>query len=73
MSLQPLLSDPSDLLAVLLQIPEMPIPLDPNLRQLDPFWFPTCLPQIIQDAMIVRRVLRRLSGNSYIRYAIDLR
>lgn len=70
---KPSLRNPRNILTILLHKPKVPITLNPNIRQLDPLGVPTCLPEVVDDAVIVRSMLRRLARERHIRHPVDIR
>lgn len=70
---EPSLRNPCNIRTILLHKPKVPIALDPNVRQLDPLGVPTCLPEVGDDAVIVRGMLRRLARECHIRHPVDIR
>ena len=70
---EPPLRNPCNIRTILLHKPKVPIALNPNIRQLDPLGVPTCLPEVIDDAVIVPGMLRRLARERHIRHPVDIR
>ena len=70
---KPSLGNPRNILTILLHKPKVPIAFNPNVRQLDPLGVPTCLSEIVDDAVIVPGMLRRFSRECHIRHPVDIR
>lgn len=71
--LNPPLHHARNLQIILLQEHEMAVPLNPDLAQLDPLGLDARLPQVIDHALVVRDVRRRLPRQRHVLDLCDLR